>query len=91
MVYIEAVRMSTYGSGSEHITDVRWRDPADQKTGESSREIMVDWIKNKNGEARVRDAAGHEARVGVVEASPPYLRTYADGDWNDNLLALPRF
>ncbi|MGH8336887.1 MAG: DUF3892 domain-containing protein [Gammaproteobacteria bacterium] len=33
---------------------------------------------------------GKRANVGVVEATNgPYLRTYADGVWNDNLLALP--
>lgn len=91
MVYITAIRLSASGNDHEHITHVRWRDPADQGTGESTREVMADWIQNKNGEARVRDAAGHEVRVGVVTASPPYLRTHADGNWNNNLLALPQF
>jgi len=33
---------------------------------------------------------GNRAEVGVVNgAHGKYLRTYADGKWNDNLLALP--
>lgn len=33
---------------------------------------------------------GKRADVGVVNGSNgKYLRTYADGQWNDNLLALP--
>jgi hypothetical protein len=33
---------------------------------------------------------GTRANVGVVNgANGQYLRTYADGQWNDNLLALP--
>lgn len=33
---------------------------------------------------------GKRAVVGVVDGkNGPYLRTYADGVWNDNLLALP--
>jgi hypothetical protein len=33
---------------------------------------------------------GNRANVGVVNgANGKYLRTYADGKWNDNLLALP--
>lgn len=33
---------------------------------------------------------GNRADVGVVDGpSGPYLRTHADGKWNDNLLALP--
>jgi hypothetical protein len=33
---------------------------------------------------------GRRANVGVINGSNgPYLRTHADGEWNDNLLALP--
>lgn len=33
---------------------------------------------------------GNRAEVGVVNGTNgKYLRTYADGKWNDNLLALP--
>jgi hypothetical protein len=89
MVYITAVHMSG-GQAHEHIAEVRWRDATDGKVGESSRDQMVDWIDRQNGDARVSDGR-HEARVGVVQASPPYLRTYADAKWTDNLLALPRY
>ncbi|HKN29726.1 MAG TPA: DUF3892 domain-containing protein [Roseiarcus sp.] len=35
---------------------------------------------------------GKRSEVGVVRplGRPAYLRTYADGDWNDNLLSLDR-
>lgn len=91
MVYVTHIHLSGYGAGHEHITDVMWRNASTGATGQSSRARMVDWIKNQGGDARVRDGAGHDVRVGVVEAQPPYLRTYADGVWTDNLLALPRF
>lgn len=33
---------------------------------------------------------GQRADIGVVEgANGPYVRTYANGEWTDNLLALP--
>lgn len=33
---------------------------------------------------------GNRAEIGVVNGpNGDYLRTYADGKWNDNLLALP--
>lgn len=34
---------------------------------------------------------GQKMYIGVVRPTgrPPYLRTYADGKWNDNLLAQP--
>jgi hypothetical protein len=50
---------------------------------------MVEWI-NSGGEAFVSSGA-RVLRVGVVNALPPYIRTYADQVWTDNLLALPRF
>lgn len=90
MVYITAVHMSV-GRGHEHIASVRWKNPTDQKTGESTRSTMVDWIQNKGGDARVKDKADHDVQVGVVKVRPPYIRTYADRVWTDNLLALPRY
>lgn len=89
VVYITEVHMSG-GTEHLHIAAVRWRDPRDGQCGNSTREAMVDWIDNKNGNARVRHGT-NDVKVGVVHAKPPYIRTYADGKWNDNLLALPRY
>ncbi|ACL64663.1 conserved hypothetical protein [Anaeromyxobacter dehalogenans 2CP-1] len=88
MVYITAVHMEG-GERHEHIASVRWSNPADGKSDVSTRATMVDWIK-KGGDARVTDGR-NEVQVGVVDANPPYLRTFADGKPTDNLLALPRF
>jgi Protein of unknown function (DUF3892) len=90
MVNITEVHMSG-GAEHQHIASVRWKNPQDLSTGESTRSVMVDWIKNKGGDARARDSAGTEAQVGVVEGRPPYIRTWADKVWTDNLLALPRY
>jgi hypothetical protein len=82
----------TGGTGHEHITHLWWTDPASGKTGDNPRQRLVSWIENENGKAYVDDGRGNRADVGVV--SPPgrdkYLRTHADGQWTDNLLALPR-
>jgi hypothetical protein len=78
------------GQLHEHIAEVRWKDPGDNTTGQSTRETMVDWIKNKGGQAYVTDG-NVQVAVGVVAATPPYIRTHADGLWTDNLLALPTF
>lgn len=91
MVYITHIRLSAGGRRHEHITDVQWRNPGSGETGQSTKATMVDWIKNENGDARVRDNPGNDVKVGVVDGNPPYIRTYADGVWSDNLLALPRF
>lgn len=53
---------------------------------------MVDWIENKKGKAFV-GSGSQRVEVGVVSPSggQPYLRTYADGVWTNNLLSLPEF
>jgi hypothetical protein len=49
---------------------------------------MVEFI-NKGNAVFVHGTP--DAQVGVVNGTPPYLRTYADGVWTNNLLSLPRF
>ncbi|NHA00633.1 DUF3892 domain-containing protein [Nocardioides sp. W3-2-3] len=89
-LFITAVHMEpTYGSGHEHIALVRWVDTAADATDTSTRQQMVDFL-NRGGQAWVADAQG-SVQVGVVNANPPYLRTFADGRYTDNLLSLPRF
>ncbi|MFI5729258.1 DUF3892 domain-containing protein [Kribbella sp. NPDC051587] len=91
MIYITAVHMEpSWGSSHEHIAEVRWQNPQSRATGVSSKAAMVGWIANKSGDARVRDLYG-DVQVGVVEANPPYLRTYSDNRYTDNLLSLPRY
>lgn len=51
---------------------------------------MVEWIEQKGGDARVQGNP-RDAQVGVVDATPKYLRTHADGQWTNNLLSLPRY
>lgn len=74
----------------EHIASVRWIDPADAKTGQSTRAEMVKFIETDNGRAVVGEGAA-QVEVGVVNASPKYIRTYADKKWTNNLLSLPRY
>ena len=89
-VYITAVHMEpSNASDHEHIAQVRWENRGTGASNTSSREQMIDWI-NGGGDARVSDSQG-EVRVGVVDANPPYLRTYADNRYTDNLLSLPRY
>ena len=81
--------MSQGGSRHEHIAWVRWYNPKTAASGDADVAGMVKFIREGN-RAYVSD--GHRsADVGVVEAHPPYIRTYADKVWTDNLLALPRF
>ena len=89
-VFVTARHMEG-GTGHQHISRVRWQNTVDaSQVGVSTREEMVDWIKNKKGQAYVSDGQ-RSISVGVIDANPPYLRTYADGVWTDNLLSLPTF
>jgi len=90
MVYITQVNMAVGGSGHEHIANVRYVQTGSNDTKHCSRQQMVEFLRANPGQARVRDGIG-EVTVGVVEATPPYIRTYKDGRPTDNLLNLPRY
>jgi hypothetical protein len=87
-VQVIARRMAG-GQGHEHISMLRWTNG--QETKNSTRADMVTWVKG-GGQAYV-SAGGYTAYLRVRESSTgtEYVQTYADGDWKDNLLALPTF
>jgi Protein of unknown function (DUF3892) len=74
--------------GYDYIThvgsiDSRWK---------WTKEETIQSIDSKTNTFFVLDqASGKRADVGVIRPSVgyPYLRTYADGEWTDNLLSLP--
>jgi len=77
----------------EHITALQWRNTQSGVTGQSTRDAIISWLdESKANQAVVADNATW-VYVGVyrVQGAEPYLRTHADGKWNDNLLALPPF
>jgi hypothetical protein len=80
------------GAGHEHITHLWWTDPGSGQTGNNSRAQVVTWIEEEHGKAYIEDRMKVRADVGVITPvrGQKYLRTYADGRWTDNLLALPR-
>ncbi len=54
-----------------------------------TRQQVIDSIRAKTNTFYTLEG-GNRGNIGVVEgASGAYLRTYADGKWNDNLLSLP--
>lgn len=73
------------------ISNLGWKNEETGATGNSTRLALYDWIKNKNGYAYVHDADGNTVKVGTAETAKgtKYVRTYRDGKWTDNLLALP--
>lgn len=81
------------GTEHQHITELQWTNEATSATGSSTRAAMVDFVdKNPAGSAYTREGATR-ANVGSVHPAQgqPYVRTYSDGKWTNNLLALPDF
>jgi hypothetical protein len=57
-----------------------------------TRETAIQRIEGGNEKYYILDSkSGKKAYIGVVRErdKQPYLRTYADNTWNDNLLAQP--
>ena len=71
-------RNSSY-AGITHLGGSNWKWP---------RADVIRSIRNKTNTFFTM-VGSNRANVGVVEGQHgPYVRTYADGKWNDNLLAL---
>ena len=82
------------GKLHEHIAEVKYIN-SDGVEKKASRQGMVDWLdKSDKNEAIVYSSDRTESSyVGVVHRSnaDDYIRTYADKQWNDNLLTLPEY
>ena len=91
-VRVTHVRFSSTSRTHETITHYKWTNLQDSSTDSSTKATMVDWIDNKKGRAVVGTGSA-QVEVGVVHPASglPYLRTYADGSWSNNLLSLPPF
>ena len=91
MVQITAIHLA----GSEdhqHIATMKWKNPQSQQIGQSSRQEMVDFVRQNPAGAYATDRNGENpAYLQVVDAKPPYVQTKADGKWTNNLLTLPRY
>lgn len=72
-------RDSTY-QGITHLGGDKWK---------YTRAEVINFIKTKTHTFYTSEG-GNMAEIGVYEQNGrEYVRTYADGKWNDNLLALP--
>jgi len=75
----------------EAISNYGWINEQNGKKGIASRREMVDWIKNENGRAYVKDAYGNIVYCYVRTSvnGTEFLQTYTDNKYTDNLLSLP--
>jgi hypothetical protein len=92
VIWITAVQFDSSGHDNhEHIRAVRWRDAESQQQGQYTVAEAVDLIRAQTLVYVSDDAFERTALVRVVDAKPPYIRSWAHGEWADDLLALPRF
>lgn len=89
-VRITCITLSSTNKQHEHITHVG----SPQFTPEGAKWTVaqvVSAIESKKHTFYVTDVNTNRANIGVVTPTngPKYLRTYADGEWNNNLLSLP--
>lgn len=79
------------GDQHEHVSQLVWVLEDSYKSGINPTANLVNFIENGNS-VMVGDGAT-KVPVGVVKPQygAPYLRTYTDTKWIDNLLALPRY
>jgi len=90
MVQILSIHMAG-GEQHEHISELEWRNTDTGVVYRDSRDSMVAFVRQNPGQAFVNHG-GRVSYLGVVNGLHGlYVRTHADGFWNDNLLALPRY
>lgn len=91
-VRITHVHLEGFPEDHQHITSYQWVNEVGGGAGTSTKPSMVEFIDVKKGRAYVGTGSAR-VEVGVIRPAngDPYLRTYADQNWNNNLLSLPRF
>ena len=92
MIWITAVQFDSSGHDNhENIRAVRWRDAESRQQGQYTVAELVDLIRAQTLVYVSDEAFERTALVRVVDAKPPYIRSWAHGKWGNDLLALPRF
>ncbi|MBF4512272.1 DUF3892 domain-containing protein [Plantibacter sp. VKM Ac-2885] len=91
-IEITHVRFGSTPHTHEAIVKYKWREIESGDVGENDKPSLVAWVDKPNALAFVGSGASR-VRVGSVhpDSGQPYLRTYADKTWTNNLLSLPTF
>ncbi|MBG0717567.1 DUF3892 domain-containing protein [Microbacterium sp. 2C] len=91
-IEITHVRFGSTKKTEDEIVKYKWKNVSTGKVGENDKPSLVAWVDDKTNTAYVGSGAN---RVNVASVHPentkPYLRTYADGKWTNNLVSLPTF
>lgn len=91
-IEITHVRFGSTRKTEDEIVAYRWKDLGSGQIGESDKPSLVAWVDNESNKAYVGSGTNLVYVTSVHPAnSQPYLRTYADGKWTNNLVSLPPF
>lgn len=91
-IQITHVRFGGTTKTEDEIVRYKWKSDQTGEIGDSDKPTLVNWIDVQKNSAYV-GAGSNRVSVGVVrpQGGQPYLRTYADGKWTNNLVNLPTF
>jgi hypothetical protein len=92
VIWITAIQLDSSGHEQhEHIRAVRWRDAESHQEGGYTVAELVDVIRAHTLVYVSDQALERTALVRVVDANPPYIRSWVQGKWGNDLLLSPRF
>jgi hypothetical protein len=92
VIWIRAAQFDRSGeTDHRHLQRVRWSKPDSHEEGESTVDEIIELIRAHTLVYVSDDLFDRTALVRVVDAKPPYIRSWAHGRWGNDLLALPRF
>jgi len=92
VLWVTAIQFDGSGhTDHENIRAVHWRDAESRQQGQYTVAELVDLIRAQTLVYVSDEAFERTALVRVVDAKPPYIRSWAHGKWGNDLLALPRF
>lgn len=91
-IQVTHVRFNGSIKTHESIVRYKWKSDQDGNVGDNDKPSMVAFIDDAKGAVHTGTGA-NSAAVGVVREAnvQPFLRSYADGKWNNNLVNLPTF
>lgn len=91
-IEITHVRFGSTKKTEDEIVRYAWKDTNNGSVGQSDKPSLVAWVDERSNTAYV-GSGSNRVNVGVVrpQSGQPYLRTYADGKWTNNLINLPIF
>ena len=90
---VTCITQSSAQSGHEHITHIGGKGASDWRLTKEAVIARIEAKPQTEAFYTLDRSTGNRVYIGVVRGDgnkAAYLRTYADGKWNDNLLALPQ-